>query len=109
MQNFIFLQADAITSLFPLLLIFVVFWFFILRPQMKKQKEQGRFVNQLAKGQEVVTSSGIIGRINRIDGEIVYLEIANKTIVKVVRSAISKEMTEAVDKYKTDNSPIQVS
>ncbi len=108
MQNFIFLQADSLVSMLPLLLIFVVFWFFILRPQMKKQKTQNKFANQLEKGQNVVTSSGILGKINRIEGEIVYLEIATKTIVRVTKGAISNELTEAVEKNKVDNSPIEV-
>ncbi len=108
MQNFIFLQAEGLIQMFPLLLIFVVFWFFILRPQMKKQKEQGKFAEQLAKGQDVVTSSGILGKINRIDGEIVHLEIATKTVIKITKGAISRELTEAVAKNKVDNSPIEV-
>ena len=108
MQNLIFLQAEIITQMFPLLLIFVVFWFFILRPQMKKQKEQTKFAEQLAKGQDVATSSGILGRIVRIDGEIVHLEIATKTIIKVTKGAISRELTDAVAKNQSDNSPIDV-
>ena len=109
MQNFIFLQAEGLIQMLPLLLIFIVFWFFILRPQMKKSKEQRSFGDDLAKGDEVVTASGILGKINRIDGEIVHLEIATKTVVRVTKSAISKEMTEAVAKNKKDNTPIELS
>lgn len=108
MQNLIFLQAESLISMFPLLLIFIVFWFFILRPQMKKQKSQNKFAEQLARGQEVVTSSGMLGKINRIEGEIVHLEIASKTIIRVTKGAISRELTEAVEKNKVDNSPIEV-
>ena len=108
MQNFIFLQAEVITQMLPLLLIFIVFWFFILRPQMKKQKEQNKFADQLAKGQDVVTSSGILGRIARVEGDIVHLEIATKTIIKITKNAVSRELTEAVAKNKSDNSPIEV-
>ena len=109
MQNFIFLQAEGLIQMFPLLLIFIVFWFFILRPQMKKQKEQRAFGDDLSKGDEVVTSSGILGKINRIDGEIVHLEIATKTVIRITKGAVSKELTEAVAKNKKDNSPIEVS
>ncbi len=108
MQNFIFLQAEGLMQMLPLLLIFVVFWFFILRPQMKKQKEQNKFAEQLTKGQDVVTSSGILGKINKIEGEIVHLEIATKTVIRVTKGAISRELTEAVAKNKTDNTPIDV-
>ena len=109
MQNFIFLQAEGLIQMLPLLLIFIVFWFFILRPQMKKQKEQRAFGDDLAKGDEVVTSSGILGKINRIDGEIIHLEIATKTVIRVTKGAISRELTEAVEKNKKDNTPIEVS
>lgn len=79
----------------PLLMILVVFYFFMIRPQMTKQKEQTAFADSLEKGKEVVTASGIIGKINKIDGGVITLEVANGTFIRVVKSAISKEMTEA--------------
>ena len=79
----------------PLLMILVVFYFFMIRPQMTKQKEQTAFADSLEKGKEVVTASGIIGKINKIDGNVITLEVANGTFIRVVKSAISKEMTEA--------------
>ena len=95
----LFLQAgggaNAFVQFAPLLMILVVFYFFMIRPQMKKQKEQQSFADTLEKGKEVVTASGIIAKINKIDGGIVTLEVANGTFIRVVKSAISKEMTEA--------------
>jgi preprotein translocase subunit YajC len=94
----LFLQAGAANPIFqfaPLLLILIVFYFFMIRPQMTKQKEQTVFADSLEKGKEVVTASGIIAKINKIDGGIVTLEVANGTFIRVVKSAISKEMTEA--------------
>ena len=79
-------------------LIFVVFYFFLIRPQAKKQKEQARFVGEMEKGDEVVTGSGIIGRINKLEGDIVTLEVATKVYIRVLKSAISKEMTESMKK-----------
>src|SRR6188474_2705451 len=86
------------TSLLPLLLMFVVIFFFFIRPQVKKQKEQAKFLESLDKGEEVVTTSGIIGRINKIDGSIVTLAIAEKTFVRITKGSISKEMTDAYRK-----------
>lgn len=104
-MNFLFfLQATApslIGSLWPLLLMFVVIFFFFIRPQAKKQKEQMKFLESLDKGEEVVTSSGLIGRVNKIDGQIVTLTIAEKTFVRVTKGSISKEMTEAYRKSET--------
>lgn len=94
----LFLQAGAANPLIqfaPLLMILIVFYFFMIRPQMKKQKDQTTFADSLEKGKEVVTASGIIAKINKIDGGIVTLEVANGTFIRVVKSAISKEMTEA--------------
>ncbi len=85
-------------SLLPLLLMFVVIFFFFIRPQVKKQKEQGKFLESLDKGEEVVTTSGIIGRINKIDSGIVTLTIAEKTFIRITKGSISKEMTEAYRK-----------
>ncbi len=95
-----FLQASPsiIGSLWPLLLMFVVIFFFFIRPQAKKQKEQAKFIEQLEKGDEVVTQSGLIGRINKIDGGVVTLALAEKTFVRITKGSISKEMTEALEK-----------
>jgi preprotein translocase subunit YajC len=95
-----FLQAQPslLGSLWPLLLMFVVIFFFFIRPQAKKQKEQVKFLDALDKGEEVVTSSGMIGRINKIDGGIVTLTIGEKTFIRVTKGSISKEMTEAYRK-----------
>ncbi len=75
--------------------IFLVFYLFFIRPQAKKQKDQGSFVSNLEKGNEVVTGSGIVGKINKIDEKIVHLQIDQKTFIKVMKSSISKELTDA--------------
>ena len=85
-------------TLLPLLMMFVVIFFFFIRPQAKKQKEQAKFLEALDKGEEVVTASGLIGRINKIEGSIVTLTIAEKTFVRVTKGSINKEMTEAYRK-----------
>jgi preprotein translocase subunit YajC len=95
----VFLQASSGNqSLFQLVIfgaIFIVFYLFFIRPQAKKQKAQGSFVNEIAKGDEVVTGSGIIGKINKIDDKVVHLQIDQKTFLKVLKSTISKELTDA--------------
>jgi preprotein translocase subunit YajC len=95
----LFLQAGGgmgqIVQFAPLLMILVVFYFFMIRPQMKRQKEQTAFADSLEKGKEVVTASGIIAKINKIEGQVVTLEVANNTYIRVTKASISKEMTEA--------------
>ncbi len=87
---------DALSSPLLLLGMVAVMYFFMLRPQIKKQKEQNKFGESLAKGNDVVTSSGIIGRINRIDGNIITLQVDPKTFIKVTKGSISKELTDAM-------------
>jgi len=83
-------------SFLPLIGIVLVFYFFFIRPQQKKQKTQSKFVEDLNKGDEVVTSSGIIGKINKIDENVVTLQIDQKTFIKVLKSSVSKEMTDSI-------------
>jgi preprotein translocase subunit YajC len=107
MISLFILQASApgglIGSLWPLLLMFVVIFFFFIRPQAKKAKEQTKFLDSLDKGSEIVTASGLIGRINKIEGSIVTLTIAEKTFVRITKGSISKEMTEAYNKSLTSS------
>ena len=93
----ILLQAStpgggSITMIFYVL-VFGIMYFFFMRPAQKRRKDQDAFENELVKGKEVVTTSGIIGRVNRIEENIVHLQIDQKTFVRVVKGAISKEMT----------------
>jgi len=78
-------------------------YFFFLRPQVKKQKAQSSFEKEMGKGDEVVTSSGIIGKINKIEKGVVYLQIDQKTFIRVVQGAISKEMTDSLRKATSES------
>ncbi len=92
----VFLQGFDTGSLLFFGAMMLVFWFFLLRPQAKKQKEQRTFMESLQKGDDVVTTSGFLGRINKIEGDIVTIELGNKNFVRVTKNSISKEMTDAV-------------
>jgi len=80
-------------------LIMVVFWLFFIRPQAKKQKQQKLFIEDLKKGDKVVSIAGIHGRINRVnDDGTIDLEINPGSYIKMEKSAISLEMTQQVNK-----------
>lgn len=104
MTNLILLQAGGggLMNIFFMVAIFGVFYFFMIRPQAKKQKEQNKFVEQLEKGNEVITASGIVGKINKIEGNFVTLQVDTKTFLKVTKNAISKEMTDMLGTTATD-------
>jgi preprotein translocase subunit YajC len=83
-------------------MVFIIYFFFI-RPQAKKQKEQKAFMANLNKGDEVITSSGIVGRINKIEDGFVTLQVDPKTFIKVLESAVSKEMTDFLNSPSEDS------
>lgn len=68
--------------------LFVFMYFVIIRPQQKRRKEQANLVAQLAKGDEVVTTSGILGRITKIEGNFLVLEVSDKVELKFQREAV---------------------
>ncbi len=80
--------AGGIGQFVPLILIFVVFYFLLIRPQQKKAKQHQEFLNNLKKGARVITSGGIHGRITGITDSVVTLEIADGVRIKVNRGAI---------------------
>lgn len=83
---------SSFASLIPLLLIFVIFYFLLLRPQMKRAKDHKKMTAALAKGDEIVTSGGLLGRITKLDDSFITLEIAEDIKVKVQRSAVGSMM-----------------
>ena len=84
------LDQSALVQFLPLVLIFVVFYFLLIRPQQKKQKEARAMLDSLEKGNEVVTAGGILGRIVKLDDQYATVEIAQNTQMIVQRGAISQ-------------------
>src|SRR6187401_2797993 len=80
-------------SLIPLLLLPVIFYFLLIRPQQKKQRAQQQLLNAVGEGDEVMTTAGIYGFVNAIDGDTVWLEIAEGVEVRILRGAIAKKIT----------------
>ena len=88
--------ANPIMTFLPLILIIVVFYFFMIRPQMKKQKEVAAFRNSLAKGDKVVTTGGIYGKIIEMKDNTVLLQVDDNVKIKVDKAAIVKDMSDVV-------------
>ena len=81
--------AASILSFAPLILIFIAFYFLMIRPQSKRMKELRNAVDAVKKGDEVTTAGGIVGKVARVDDQIVEVEIANGVKVKVVKSTLA--------------------
>ncbi|MDX2299300.1 MAG: preprotein translocase subunit YajC [Xanthomonadaceae bacterium] len=82
-------QPNPMQPLIMLGVFFVVFWFFLIRPQMKRAKEHRELVAKLAKGDEVIAAGGIAGRIDELGEHFVTIEIADGVKIKVQRGAIA--------------------
>jgi len=85
-------QSGGIMSMLPLFILFAVFWFFLIRPQMKQAKEHKTMVEALAKGDEIVTNGGMLGKIKEVGDNFIVLEIAKEVQVKIQKNAISATM-----------------
>lgn len=81
-------MQSSLMSMLPLVLMFVVLYFVMIRPQMKKQKEHRAMVEALAKGDEVVTGGGMLGRVTKLGDNFIGVEIANGVEVQIQRSAV---------------------
>ena len=81
-------MQSSLMSMLPLVLMFVVLYFVMIRPQMKKQKEHRSMIEALAKGDEVVTGGGLLGKVTKLSESTVSLEVANGIEIQVQRSAV---------------------
>ena len=93
------MSGSGFAQFVPLILIFVIFYFFLIRPQQKKVKEHKLMVAALKRGDEVITSGGIVGRIERVLGEDkVDILISENVTVQVVQSTIQSLLSKPVAK-----------
>ena len=94
------MSGSGFAQFIPLILIFVIFYFFLIRPQQKRVKDHKNMVAQLKRGDQVVTSGGIVGRIERIlEDDKAELTIAENVNIKVVKSTI-QSLSEKTEKKK---------
>jgi preprotein translocase subunit YajC len=82
-------QAGGLYTFLPLILLFAVFYFLLIRPQQKRAKQHRTFMENLKKGDTVITSGGLYGKITGITDEAITMEIAEKVRVKVLKSAVA--------------------
>jgi preprotein translocase subunit YajC len=100
--------AAGLVSLFPFVIIIAIFYFLIIRPQNKKQKETQKMLGSLKKGDKVVTIGGIHGTISSVDGTDVIVKVDENTKIKFLRSAVSNvtnakdEKQEKIEEKKDD-------
>lgn len=81
-------MMSSLTGMLPLVLMFVVLYFVMIRPQMKRQKEHRAMVDAIAKGDEVVAGGGMLGKVTRVSEQYIYVEISAGVEVQMQRSAV---------------------
>jgi preprotein translocase subunit YajC len=92
-------KGSSTTTLIMMGGMILVFWFFMIRPQAKKAKQQKQFINDLQKGDKIVTIAGIHGTVNKVnDDNTLMLEVSPGSYIKIERSAISMEWTSNINK-----------
>ena len=94
-------QGGGIMSFLPLLAIIVVFYFFMIRPQMKKAKEQKKYIESLQKGDKILTIGGIYGKVVEVreDGTLL-MEVEDGTKMKISKTAVSNDATATLNQNK---------
>ena len=81
-------MTSTLTSMLPLVLMFVVLYFLMIRPQMKRQKEHRAMIDAVVKGDEVATSGGLVGRVASVGEQFIQVELAEGVIVQLQRGAV---------------------
>jgi preprotein translocase subunit YajC len=81
--------AGGLMSFLPIILMFVVLYFLMIRPQMKRQKEQKAMIDGLAKGDEIVTAGGVVGRVTKVSDGYVTMEVAEGTEIVMQKAAVT--------------------
>jgi len=95
-------QAGGIAGFLPIIILFAIFYFLLIRPQQKKAKEHREMINNLKKGNRIITSGGIYGTIESIDDTTIGLEIAEKVKIKVSRGNVGALVSDTQVGQKKD-------
>lgn len=85
--------GSSLMSLLPMVLIFAIFYFFLIRPQVKKQKALDNMIGNLKKGDKVIAAGGIYGVVSKLEDNVLYLEIAENVKVKLAKSAVTEVLS----------------
>lgn len=95
-------QAGGIAGFLPIIILFAIFYFLLIRPQQKKAKEHREMIANLKKGTRIVTSGGIYGTIVAIDDTTIGLEIAEKVKIKISRGNVAAQISDNDSAQKSD-------
>jgi preprotein translocase subunit YajC len=95
----------AFGLLVPAALFFVIFYFIVMRPQSRQQNQHKSFLDKLGKGDDVITSGGVVGKVDRVAGDLVFVEVANNVKLRVLKAQISGPYKSAPAEEKPAEEP----
>ena len=87
-------QSNPIASFLPLVVLVGVFWFLIMRPQQRRQREHREMTSNVKQGDRVVAAGGIVGTVRRVDDDTISLQVADSVVIKVDKGSVSKRLTQ---------------
>ena len=93
-------MESFLVQVVPLIVIFVVFWFFLIRPQQKRQKELVKFRNALEKGQKIITAGGIYGTVKEVKDVYVLVEVDNNVTIRVDKNMVMRDPADLAQQGK---------
>ncbi len=88
-----FIKSSGLINFLPMIAIFIIFYFFLIKPQMTKEKKVKDMLSLLTKGEEVVTVGGLIGKIYKIEADIITLEVDKNIKIQVLKSSVVEKIT----------------
>lgn len=89
---------NPLVTFLPLILVFVIFYFFMIRPQVRKQKELNNYRSSLKKGDKIVTTGGIYGRVTDVKDNTVTVDVGDNVLLKIDKSAVLKDSSDIEQK-----------
>jgi preprotein translocase subunit YajC len=101
------IMGGGMSSFIMIGLVIVVFYFFMMRPQMKKQKEQANFLNEIGKGTKIVTIGGICGKVLEVRAKSFLIEVEGGNRLQILKSAISLENSKAFNAETADDKEVE--
>jgi preprotein translocase subunit YajC len=85
--------GGGLMSLLPMVFIFAIFYFFLIRPQVKRQRKAEQMVNELKKGDKVIAAGGLYGTIAKIEDNVIFLEIADGVRIKALKTSVTETLS----------------
>ncbi len=89
---------NPLVSFLPLIAVFAIFYFFMIRPQVKKQKEMTNYRNSLKKGDKIITTGGIYGKVTDVKDNTITVDVGNEVLLKIDKSAVLKDSSDLEQK-----------